>query len=148
MNRSALDEPVLHTLQEVELDTADTDADDFDTNLLKDKDFIQKVRSRLRTEEQQRFFDFLTDVPKSFALSHVNQRWTHELIADYLKIDQARLPSLNKSIKRACRKQIRILHIHEGSRVQVTEEQPMTTALYRKNHRRQVKSVQLATLYT
>lgn len=136
---------------ETELDEADdcsTDSSaDFDADLLRDKEFIGKVRSRLRTDEQRRYFDFLTDVPKDFAHAHAGMRWTHELIADFLKIDQSRLPSLNKSIKRACKKQIRILHIHEGSQIQVPEQRPTTRVLSRRQHRRFVKSAQLASLY-
>jgi hypothetical protein len=120
---------------------------EFDAELMRDRDFIQKVRSRLRTEEQQRYFDFLIDVPKPFAMAHVGRRWTHELIADFLHIDQSRLPSLNKSIKRAFRKQVRILHIHEGSRVQVVENEPTTRVISRQARRQQQKINQLASLY-
>lgn len=120
---------------------------DFDVELIRDRDFIKHIRSRLRTEEQQRYFDFLIDVPADFAMKHIGRRWTHELIADYLKIDQSRLPSLNKSIKRAFRKQVRILHIHEGSRVQVVDERPATKPISRQFHRRQQKVMQIASLY-
>ena len=66
------------------------------------------VRSRLRTAEQKKYFDFITDIPKDFAMKYAGERWTHERLASYLKIEQSRIPSLNKALKRAFHKQMEL----------------------------------------
>lgn len=66
------------------------------------------VRSLLRTDELRRYFDFVTDMPKEFMVENAGQRFTQERIADYLGIDQSRIPLLNKTLRRAFKKQLRI----------------------------------------
>jgi len=73
----------------------------------RDPAFLQQVRSRLRTEEQRAYFDFVCDLPYDFLIEHVDERFTHERLSQHLKIPQERIPSLNKSIRRAYRKQLR-----------------------------------------
>lgn len=77
--------------------------DEFD-DPLKNPQVIARIRSNLRTKEQRKYFDFVTDIPKDFAMKYAGTRWTHERIADYLDIPQDRLPSLNKALRRAFNK--------------------------------------------
>lgn len=74
---------------------------------------MQSVRERLRTDEQRKYFDFVSDLPTEFLLANVGERLTHERIAEHLQIPQDRIPSLSKSVRRAYRKQLRIAHIKE-----------------------------------
>lgn len=69
------------------------------------------VRSWLKTEELRRYFDFVTDMPKAFMVRYAGKRFTQEMIAEYLDIDPLRIPSLNKSLRRAFNRQIRVMAI-------------------------------------
>lgn len=69
------------------------------------------VRSWLKTEELRRYFDFVTDMPRDFMVKNAGKRFTQELIAEYLGIDPLRIPSLNKSLRRAFNRQIRLLAV-------------------------------------
>jgi len=66
------------------------------------------VRSFLKTEELRTYFDFITDMPMDFLMRYADKRFTQERIADYLGIDNGRIPSLNKSLRRAFKRQIRV----------------------------------------
>jgi hypothetical protein len=78
---------------------------------MKDKKFMDNVRSWLKTEEQRKFFDFIRNVPMAFAMEHAGERWTEEKVAIHLDIPLDRIPSLKKSLKRAFRRQLRLFHI-------------------------------------
>jgi hypothetical protein len=71
--------------------------------------FREAVRGFLRTEEQRRYFDFVVDLPVEFLVDHAGERLTHERIAERLGIDQERIPSLNKCLKRAYRRAMKLL---------------------------------------
>lgn len=88
------------------------DEDDFSVDsLLKNKDFMDRVRSWLKTEEQRVFFDFIRDVPMAFAMEYAGERWTEEKIAFKINIPVERIPSLKKSLRRAFKKQLRVFHL-------------------------------------
>lgn len=69
---------------------------------------MREVRANLNTDEQRDWFDFVTDVPKDFAVKYAGQRWTHELMARHKGIGQDRIPTLNKALKRAFQKALRV----------------------------------------
>jgi hypothetical protein len=79
--------------------------------LMQDSDFMDRVRSWLKTEEQRMFFDFVREVPMAFAMEHAGERWTEERIADHLKIGLDRIPSLKKSLRRAFKRQLKLIHL-------------------------------------
>lgn len=110
-HRSQLEEtPSVSTVPTSERGFSESDNayQNYDTELLKDKDFMRSVRKHLRTEEQRSWFDFVTDVPRDFAVEYAGQRWTHELMASWMKISQDRIPSLNKAMKRAMKKALAV----------------------------------------
>ena len=79
--------------------------------LLRDETFCAHVRDWLKTEEQRNFFDFILQMPMAFAMEHAGERWTEERIADHLKIGQDRIPALKKALRRAFKRQLRLLHV-------------------------------------
>jgi hypothetical protein len=89
----------------------ESDDDSSVDSLLKNKNFMDRVRTWLKTEEQKAFFDFIRDVPMAFAMEHAGERWTEEKIAFQINIPVERIPSLKKSLKRAFKKQLRIFHL-------------------------------------
>ena len=83
---------------------------DIEAQFLRDTAFMDRVRSWLKTDEQRDFFDFIRSVPMAFAMEHAGERWTEERIADHLKIDRSRIPTLKKALRRAFKRQIRLIH--------------------------------------
>jgi hypothetical protein len=77
---------------------------------MRDKAFMGRVRDWLHTDEQRMFFDFIRDVPMAFAMENAGERWTEERVAQHLGISVERIPSLKKALRRAFRRQLKILH--------------------------------------
>lgn len=88
----------------------------FQDELLADRNFMAGVRSWLKTEELRRYFDFVTDMPREFLMENAGERFTQERIASWIGIDQSRIPSLNKSLRRAFKRQIRVMAIESQRR--------------------------------
>lgn len=79
--------------------------------LVRTPKLVERVRGLLRTEEQRRYFDFVSNLPTGFLVEHAGERLTHERIAASLRIDQERIPSLNKCLRRAYKRAMRELRM-------------------------------------
>lgn len=77
---------------------------------MRDGDFMSRVRDWLKTDEQRKFFDFVREVPLAFAVENAGERWTEERISEHLKIDQSRIPTLKKALRRAFKRQFKLIH--------------------------------------
>ena len=77
------------------------------SDFIENKTFIATVRARLLTEEHRKWFDFITDIPQDFAVKYAGQRWTQELMSSWVRIDQGRIPIINKALKKAFLKSLR-----------------------------------------
>lgn len=104
------------TEPDVSNSVCDDSAAHIQDDLLGNKEFMAGVRSFLKTEELRSYFDFITDMPMDFLMRYADKRFTQERIASYLGIDSSRIPSLNKSLRRAFKRQIRVEAIQAQQR--------------------------------
>lgn len=104
------------TEQDVSSNACEQSVPHIQDDLLGNKVFMAGVRSFLKTEELRTYFDFITDMPMDFLMRYADKRFTQERIAAYLGIDSDRIPSLNKSLRRAFKRQIRVEAIQAQQR--------------------------------